>query len=110
MALELYLYGNGGRGSSYGIVGAVTTITIRNIPVCVGDIIEFTYKKDRIQGLIVIDPYSNKPIVWGWASMSDELLSNPFDLKLIPNVSNIRAGQMIGHRIYAREYNESNTM
>jgi hypothetical protein len=110
MALEIYLYGNGGRGSSYGIVGAVTTITIRNVPVCVGDIIEFTYKKDRIQGLIVIDPYSNKPIVWGWASMSDKLLSNPFDLKLIPNVSNIRAGQQISYRIYAREYNEPNIM
>ena len=104
MSLELYLRGNGDRSLPYGIVGSLTSITINNVPVRVGDLVEFPYGKGRVQGLVVVDPYLRETIIWGWASLSRELFSNPFDLKLISNVDNIRAGQMISHRLYAREY------
>ena len=60
--------------------------------------------KGQVQGLVVVDPHLREAIIWGWASLSRELFSNTFDLKLISNVDNIRAGQMISHRLYAREY------
>lgn len=101
MALELHTHGT---DTTYGVVGAVTKVTIRNVPVRVGDIVEFTYKGKRVQGVVVIDSYSKQPTIWGWSSWSSKLFSNPFDLKLISNVDNIRAGQMISHRLYAREY------
>lgn len=110
MTLELYLRGNGDRSLPYGIVGSLTSITINNVPVRVGDLIEFTHGKGRVQGLVVVDPYLRETIIWGWASLSRELFSSTFDLKLIPNVSNIRAGQQISYRIYARECNEPNIM
>ena len=110
MTLELYLRGNGDRSLPYGIVGSLTSITINNVPVRVGDLIEFTHGKGQVQGLVVVDPYLRETIIWGWASLSRELFSNTFDLKLIPNVSNIRAGQQISYRIYARECNEPNIM
>lgn len=104
MALELHVRGNDGPSTSYGIVGVVTKVTVQNRPVRVGDLVEFTYKGKRVQGVVVIDSYSKQPTVWGWSSWSSKLFSNPFDLKLIPNVENIRAGQMISHRLYVREY------
>lgn len=110
MSLELYLRVNGDRSLPYGIVGSLTSITINNVPVRVGDLIEFTHGKGQVQGLVVVDPHLREAIIWGWASLSRELFSNTFDLKLIPNVSNIRAGQQISYRIYAREYNEPNIM
>ena len=110
MAMELYVPARGGPGTSHGIVGALTNITINNVVVRIGDIVEFDHRGNRVSGLVVKDHYSKKPIIWGWASGSDELFSNTFDLKLIPNVSNIRAGQQISYRIYAREYNEPNIM
>lgn len=104
MALELHARNNGDTSTTYGVVGALTTITVKNRPVRVGDLVEFTYNGKRVQGVVVIDSYSKQPTVWGWSSWSSKLFSNPFDLKLIPNVENIRAGQMISHRLYAREY------
>ena len=110
MVMELYVPAKGGPGTSHGIVGELTRTTINNVVVRIGDIVEFDHRGNRVSGLVVKDHYSKKPIIWGWASGSDELFSNTFDLKLIPNVSNIRAGQQISYRIYAREYNEPNIM
>lgn len=110
MAMELYVPARGGPGTSHGIVGALTNTTINNVVVRIGDIVEFVHQGKRVSGLVVKDHYSKKPIIWGWSSWSSKLFSNPFDLKLISNVENIRAGQMISHRLYAREYNESSTV
>ena len=110
MAMELYVPAKGGSGTSYGIVGEITKTTINNVVVRIGDIVESVRDK-RVSGLVVKDHYSKKPIIWGWASGSDELFSKPWNLKLISNVENIRVGQMVSHHIYVREYsNESSSV
>ena len=104
MAMELYVPAKGGPGTSHGIVGELTRTTINNVVVRIGDIVEFDHRGNRVSGLVVKDHYSKKPIIWGWASGSDKLFSKPWNLKLISNVENIRVGQMVSHRLYAREY------
>lgn len=111
MAMELYVPARGGPGTSHGIVGALTNTTINNVVVRIGDIVEFVHQDKRVSGLVVKDHYSKKPIIWGWASGSDELFSKPWNLKLVSNVENIRVGQMVSHHMYVREYsNESNSV
>lgn len=111
MAMELYVPARGGPGTSHGIVGALTNTTINNVVVRIGDMVVFVHQDKKVRGLVVKDHYSNKPIIWGWASDSSELFSKPWYLKLIPNVENIRVGQMVSHHMYVREYsNESNSV
>lgn len=111
MAMEHYVPARGGPGTSHGIVGALTNTTINNVVVRIGDMVEFDHQGKRVRGLVVKDHYSNKPIIWGWASGSSELFSKPWNLKLIPNAENIREGQMVSHHMYVREYsNESNSV